>query len=1242
MDCMTDADPLCEMGFDNVIDECNPGLACDNIPDDWLPWMQDGTCLTDSSCDTVGIVAINYASGFYEDNCTLAVSGSMCDSSVLNGNFLHNGYCLDNDNCDIDDEVVMDCDSNGNNICEIGIDPVYDECINHAGDACDSNTTDSSEWRQNGTCTSTSCDTEGEIAFQESTGSFLDDCATAGSGYICDSNILEGDFDDSGYCLSNDDCSTQQLTSMYCNATGTFDCELVIDTVVDGCTPGRACDMTPGTGTPWNQDGTCLSDLSCDDDTEVAFNGSDYFSDCLDLGVGALCDNYAVSGGDFNPIGQCTIPNPSLGLCDIELPVVTRIEVNTSDYGWGNEITELLCFNATDDSGILHNNYSFQYTTDDSGSNGWTDISGCTATTEQCIWNTSDIIFDRTTWVRCRAMDLAEQYSNFTNTSFNGIDTILPAVTLIEPQNNYIWDHSLTVNFTYFIDENLNLTNCSLLINDSVVKTVDNMTNGTINQFRYALVKGDYTWNVHCHDIADNTGKGDKRNITSIIYEAIFVNNMGVVGFDMTNPEYTYSEAVWLELYFHTTNTGCRYMNQGGAWTYWQQCESMKFWSLTPGEGLKTVFYQINHSDHEFTLLNDSITLIYSGAGLDTTPPSAPEVTDDGNFTNDNSTLHAVWTRSYDHESEILGIPIYYEYKVDNTIYDSWTRTSEIEITLENLTLNEGRNYVFDVRAVNSANLTNESQSDGITVDITAPDITSVWSTTHPNPGMWYPERDVILSWNGSDAIAGISGFSFVLDDHNDTTPGDLSIDLTTKIYQDLADSIYYFHIKAADAADNFGDTSHFRIAIDTSRPTKPEFINITFNSSSNEVFFQWTESVDEESGIMQYELNITEGGSSTIYTTTDTTITVSVNSGNEYYAKVRSRNWANQTSVYSDEEERIDTTPPTIISQLPTNGADVSTDEARLILRTDEKAICRYDNSTDFVDFIFTNSLHHETKMGLEPGSYSYSIRCTDMFGNSATNQMSFSTTEQLAGSIEIISTDARFSRKIATADVEVQNSLEGITKERWGVRIGDQPIDFSAADMGSGNYRITFETPDKPGTFTLTVISDSGSDSAEIEITKPLLNIEFTGSELKPIDLNRVVYLKEEDYAVGIATESRIANIGSNDDSISISSDNKDQSYIFMTKRSANIANKEDYLKQMEFIELINPSFGYLITDEYTIIDKLSYDNIEIKGSVNLFPGYYNLEITNKGYDLEGKKIVEIRITEEDKKQEIIIQHE
>lgn len=152
------------------------------------------------------------------------------------------------------------------------------------------------------------------------------------------------------------------------------------------------------------------------------------------------------------------------------------------------------------------------------------------------------------------------------------------------------------------------------------------------------------------------------------------------------------------------------------------------------------------------------------------------------------------------------------------------------------------------------------SGSSGGTVTVggvakTPSQATNVSSSTHPDQNAWYKEKKVDLSWSA----AANQGYSFSFDQSPSTTPSVTPVSSKSKSYDVTAEGVWYFHIRA-NFDSGFGQTTHFKIQIDT---TPPEEFSISINQEggiSNPTPAVNFAANDKLSGIARYEALIDNG----------------------------------------------------------------------------------------------------------------------------------------------------------------------------------------------------------------------------------------------------------------------------------------------------------------------------------------------------------------------------------------------
>jgi len=147
---------------------------------------------------------------------------------------------------------------------------------------------------------------------------------------------------------------------------------------------------------------------------------------------------------------------------------------------------------------------------------------------------------------------------------------------------------------------------------------------------------------------------------------------------------------------------------------------------------------------------------------------------------------------------------------------------------------------------------TGATSSFSIVVYTPIPQVPTISSTSHPKSAKWYKDKTFEVGWNKD---SGVSGFSYVLDQKEDTVP-DNTIDTSASSasLNIKKDGIWYFHIKAYGSG-GWGDTSHYTLRLDSESPT---FVTEpTFEDKGDlqpEIVFK---AEDETSGIKNYILSI-------------------------------------------------------------------------------------------------------------------------------------------------------------------------------------------------------------------------------------------------------------------------------------------------------------------------------------------------------------------------------------------------
>ena len=106
-------------------------------------------------------------------------------------------------------------------------------------------------------------------------------------------------------------------------------------------------------------------------------------------------------------------------------------------------------------------------------------------------------------------------------------------------------------------------------------------------------------------------------------------------------------------------------------------------------------------------------------------------------------------------------------------------------------------------------------------VPLAVPQAPVVSSSTHPNPDTWYTANTATFTWAqppGDTAV--IENYSWSLDQKPDTIPVGHHWGLrTSQTFDALKDGVWYMHVRAGNEQDEWGETGHRMIRVDTQPP---------------------------------------------------------------------------------------------------------------------------------------------------------------------------------------------------------------------------------------------------------------------------------------------------------------------------------------------------------------------------------------------------------------------------------------
>ena len=184
-----------------------------------------------------------------------------------------------------------------------------------------------------------------------------------------------------------------------------------------------------------------------------------------------------------------------------------------------------------------------------------------------------------------------------------------------------------------------------------------------------------------------------------------------------------------------------------------------------------------------------------------------------------------------------------------------------------NLTLGEGRVLADDGKGTNILVFLKEAkyfvQKTRVLPEIKAqvrlgqaPLVPQILCLTHPQEKEWYNNNNPRFQWEmGSD----VTGVSFILDRDPNTVPDtDSEGKIQSKIYENINDGVWYFHLKLENEI-GWSEPAYYKIQVDVLPPYLFEIIIDNAGDSTNPQPNLYFETNDEVSGISYYKLKIGE-----------------------------------------------------------------------------------------------------------------------------------------------------------------------------------------------------------------------------------------------------------------------------------------------------------------------------------------------------------------------------------------------
>lgn len=211
----------------------------------------------------------------------------------------------------------------------------------------------------------------------------------------------------------------------------------------------------------------------------------------------------------------------------------------------------------------------------------------------------------------------------------------------------------------------------------------------------------------------------------------------------------------------------------------------------------------------------------------DPSPPDPVAVTDDGVFTPSATTLHAVWTQSFDDQSGINR----YEYAIgtasgSTNVLGATSVGVNLEFTNSALSLQDGLTYFIHVRAVNGGNTPAPwSVADGITCDLSPPPV----PVMNPEPEYSSGTSNIVSCPAVTDATSRGERYEFQRATNGAFSAGVVSSGwLAEPVFSFggmVHETKYWFRVRSKDAVENVSAWSAAVFSTQDSNPPTGSYI---------------------------------------------------------------------------------------------------------------------------------------------------------------------------------------------------------------------------------------------------------------------------------------------------------------------------------------------------------------------------------------------------------------------------------
>ncbi|MEM4729132.1 MAG: M6 family metalloprotease domain-containing protein [Thermoplasmata archaeon] len=283
-------------------------------------------------------------------------------------------------------------------------------------------------------------------------------------------------------------------------------------------------------------------------------------------------------------------------------------------------------------------------------------------------------------------------------------------------------------------------------------------------------------------------------------------------------------------------------------WTNWIPFATEHEMTLTPGDGERSVFFQVRDR------VGNEASPVSATIILDTTGPVVTRFEVSGGITIVNSTDLLLIVEAEDAISGVAFVRL----SNDGSLWSDWMDYAAhgLPWSLEG---GDGKKSVF-VQVRDGAGNDGAPSVLEVTLDTTPPRKPSISSSTHPRRETWYNVSTLELRWSAVQDPSGVEVYGYELAREGSIEKkGELN---ATSIGFELGrGGVWVFRLRAKDGAGNWGEWAELEVLVDTEGPAPPH-LELPENGARlplEPVVLRWGNSMDPQSGLRAYYLEVDE-----------------------------------------------------------------------------------------------------------------------------------------------------------------------------------------------------------------------------------------------------------------------------------------------------------------------------------------------------------------------------------------------